>query len=124
MKLLDIINEEGPSEKYKNKQVNKVKNVFSALKTGMIMMSKSEGYDDEVSYKKYKYVLNNEYTLGVGMDHTIVFVKMDPIKYQLYEMIDGNEWHVDKNNNNNILIYEKAWVKISEKFKKFDLILR
>ena len=129
MKLLDILNESpsfytGPSEEKKTKMVKKVKNVYAALKTGIIMMSKSEGYDDEVSYKKYKYVLNNEYTLGIGPEHTIVFVIMIPNKFQLYEIIDGNEWHVDKNNNNNILIYEKAWGKISEKFKKFDLILR
>ena len=124
MKFIEILNEIGPSERYHNKQKNKVKNVFSALKTGMIMISKSEGYDDEILYKKYKYVLNDDYTLSVGMDHTIVFIKMTPIKYQLYEMIDGNEWHVDKNAGTNILIYEKAWKLISDKFKKFDLILR
>ena len=121
---MDIINETGPSERYVIKQKDKVKNVFNALKTGMIVMSKSEGYDDEVVYKKYKYVLNNDYELGIGMDHTIVYVKMIPIKYQLYEMINGNEWHVDKNAGTNILIYEKAWKLISDKFKKFDLILR
>jgi len=121
MKLLDIINEEGPSEKYKNKQVNKVKNVYSALKTGVISVGFKYGNGNEV---KYKYVLNNEYTLGIGREFTVVFVITDPIKYQLYEIIDGNEWHVDKNDGTNLFLYEKAWAKISGKFFNFDLILR
>jgi hypothetical protein len=123
MKLIDIINEEGPSEKYKNKQVKKVKNVYAALKTGFITVEYYYEYDNK-TVTKYKYVLNNDYQLGIGTDHTIVFVKMDPIKYQLYKMIDGNEWHVDKNQGSNISIYEKAWKEISNKFKNFDLILR
>lgn len=101
--------------------VKKVKNVYAALKTGVISVGFKYGNGNEV---KYKYVLNNEYTLGIGPELTIVFVITDPIKYQLYEIIDGNEWHVDKNDGSNLFLYEKAWGKISEKFKKFDLILR
>jgi hypothetical protein len=49
---------------------------------------------------------------------------MNPIKYQLYELMDGNELPIDKNDGLNLFIYEKAWKLISNKFKKFDLILR
>jgi hypothetical protein len=126
MKLLDILNESpsfytGPSQEKKTKMVKKVKNVYAALKTGVISVGFKYGNGNEV---KYKYVLNNEYTLGIGPEFTIVFVLMDPIKFQLYEIIDGNEWHVDKNDGSNLFLYEKAWGKISEKFKKFDLTLR
>ena len=126
MKLLDILNESpsfytGPSQEKKTKMVKKVKNVYAALKTGVISVGFKYGNGNEV---KYKYVLNNEYTLGIGPELTIVFVITDPIKYQLYEIIDGNEWHVDKNDGSNLFLYEKAWGKISEKFKKFDLTLR
>ena len=84
MKLLDILNESpsfytGPSEEKKTKMVKKVKNVYAALKTGVISVGFKYGNGNEV---KYKYVLNNEYTLGIGPELTIVFVITDPIKFQ------------------------------------------
>jgi hypothetical protein len=121
MKLLDIINEEGPSEEKKTKMVKKVKNVYAALKTGVISVGFKYGNGNEV---KYKYVLNNDYVMVFQPDHTIIFIKMDPIKYQLYEILDGNEWFVGKPDGTNLFLYEKAWKLISDRFEKFNLILR
>jgi hypothetical protein len=132
MKLLDILNESpsfytGPSEEKKTKMVKKVKNVYEALKSGMVKIPVGHDRDDDhwkEKTKKFKYVLNNNYQLGIGTELTIVFVKMEPIKFQVYEIINGNEWHVDKNQGLNLFIYEKVWKEISDKFQKFDLILR
>ena len=130
MKLLDILyenNEEQINEDVEidvPKEKQRVKTIFNALKSGVLFVP--------FMGEKFKYVLNNDYQLsiGIGKDHndTILFVISDEKnpKLKIYSIKTDKEMpkfvHVD--NNVYLPMYEGVFKMVAKKFSHFNIHLR
>jgi len=116
MKLLDIINEQSPNDPITDKEIKKIKAVYTALKVGIFRYGSFN--------TKVRYVLQNHYDIerGPRTGRAVIVLLGDASDVcKLYKVKEdgstGDYLTIDKYQH----IYTDASKKIEDKFKQFNL---